>query len=72
MINEKNTFKIDPLDVSEKNEYNLENCLDGMLHHVNCTFGTKDYGLECEKVVHFCMGLLCGLREGKKKNENRT
>lgn len=71
MINEKNTFNIDPLDVSEK-EYNLENCLDGLLHHVNYTFGTKDYGLECEKVVHFCMGVLCGLKEGKKKNENRT
>ena len=71
MINEKNTFNIDPMDVSKK-EYNLKNCLDGLLHHVNSTFGTKDYGLECEKVVHFCMGVLCGLKEGKKKNENRT
>lgn len=69
MINEKNIFKIDPLDVSEKNEYNLENCLDGILYHVNRKFGTKDYVLECENLVHFCMGVLCGLREGKKKNE---
>lgn len=69
MIDEKDTFKIDPPDLSVKDEYNLENCLDGLLHHVNSTFGNKEYGLECEKVVHFCMGLLCGLKEGKKKND---
>lgn len=67
MIDEKDTFKIDPPDFHVKEEYNLQYCLEGLLHQVNFSFGSKNYELEKEHLVHFCMGLLCGLKERKKE-----